>query len=124
VGDSLIEPFWPEGTGIGQGFLRYPVLWPVQYFKQFCQHFLDITFFSVLDTAWMLKRYFEGEDELAVKFSIKYISYIFTVVVSNICIFRKASQQTTRAYFPVVMPMLDIFKRLLTKTETFILRHP
>jgi len=22
VGDSLIEPFWPEGTGIGQGFLR------------------------------------------------------------------------------------------------------
>ncbi len=27
VGDSLIEPFWPEGTGIGQGFLRYPILY-------------------------------------------------------------------------------------------------
>ena len=32
VGDSLLEPFWPEGTGIGRGFL------------------------GVLDTAWMLKR--------------------------------------------------------------------
>jgi len=36
VGDSLLEPFWPEGTGIGQGFL------------------------SVLDTAWMVKRYFQN----------------------------------------------------------------
>jgi hypothetical protein len=27
VGDSLIEPFWPEGTGIGQGFLRYLILY-------------------------------------------------------------------------------------------------
>ena len=40
VGDSLIEPFWPEGTGIGQGFL------------------------SVLDTAWMVRRWAEmGERE-------------------------------------------------------------
>ena len=37
VGDSLIEPFWPEGTGVGQGFL------------------------GVLDTAWMLKRWGELE---------------------------------------------------------------
>jgi len=36
VGDSLLEPFWPEGTGIGQGFL------------------------GVLDTAWMIRRYFEN----------------------------------------------------------------
>ena len=35
VGDSLIEPFWPDGTGIGQGFL------------------------SVLDTAWLTKRWLE-----------------------------------------------------------------
>ena len=35
VGDSLMEPFWPEGTGIGRGFL------------------------SVLDTAWMVKRFLE-----------------------------------------------------------------
>ena len=40
VGDSLIEPFWPDGTGIGQGFL------------------------SVLDTAWMVRRWAEmGERE-------------------------------------------------------------
>ena len=35
VGDSLMEPFWPEGTGIGRGFL------------------------SVLDTAWLTKRWVE-----------------------------------------------------------------
>ena len=33
VGDSLMEPFWPEGTGIGRGFL------------------------GVLDTAWMVRRF-------------------------------------------------------------------
>ena len=38
VGDSLIEPFWPDGTGIGQGFL------------------------SVLDTAWMIRRWAEMEE--------------------------------------------------------------
>ncbi|XP_023330453.1 F-actin-monooxygenase MICAL2 [Eurytemora carolleeae] len=38
VGDSLLEPFWPEGTGIGQGFL------------------------GTFDTAWMVKRYFENTD--------------------------------------------------------------
>ena len=38
VGDSLIEPFWPDGTGIGQGFL------------------------SVLDTAWMVRRWAEMEE--------------------------------------------------------------
>ena len=32
VGDSLLEPFWPEGTGVGRGFL------------------------GVLDTAWMISR--------------------------------------------------------------------
>jgi len=36
VGDSLLEPFWPEGTGIGQGFL------------------------GVMDTSWMIKRFFEN----------------------------------------------------------------
>jgi len=35
VGDSLMEPFWPEGTGIGRGFL------------------------SVFDTAWLVKRFLE-----------------------------------------------------------------
>merc|ERR1712098_333252 len=35
VGDSLMEPFWPEGTGIGRGFL------------------------SVMDTAWLVKRFLE-----------------------------------------------------------------
>ena len=35
VGDSLMEPFWPEGTGIGRGFL------------------------SVFDTAWLVKRFIE-----------------------------------------------------------------
>jgi len=35
VGDSLIEPFWPEGTGIGRGFL------------------------SVFDTAWLVKKIIE-----------------------------------------------------------------
>jgi hypothetical protein len=39
VGDSLIEPFWPEGTGIGQGFL------------------------SVFDTAWMIRRYLNNDDQ-------------------------------------------------------------
>ena len=39
VGDSLIEPFWPDGTGIGQGFL------------------------SVLDTAWMIRRWAELEEK-------------------------------------------------------------
>ena len=38
VGDSLIEPFWPDGTGIGQGFL------------------------SVLDSAWMVRRWAEMEE--------------------------------------------------------------
>ena len=38
VGDSLIQPFWPDGTGVGQGFL------------------------SVLDTAWMVKRWAEVEE--------------------------------------------------------------
>ena len=37
VGDSLMEPFWPEGTGIGRGFL------------------------SVLDTAWLTRRWLEVE---------------------------------------------------------------
>ena len=35
IGDSLMEPFWPEGTGIGRGFL------------------------SVFDTAWFVKRFIE-----------------------------------------------------------------
>ena len=40
VGDSLLEPFWPEGTGIGRGFL------------------------GVLDTAWMVRRFcLEGEGD-------------------------------------------------------------
>ena len=40
VGDSLLEPFWPEGTGIGRGFL------------------------GVLDTAWMMRRFcLEGEGD-------------------------------------------------------------
>ena len=38
VGDSLCEPFWPEGTGIGRGFL------------------------SVLDTAWLVRRWVEEGD--------------------------------------------------------------
>ena len=37
VGDSLMEPFWPEGTGIGRGFL------------------------SVLDTAWLTRRWLEAD---------------------------------------------------------------
>ena len=37
VGDSLMEPFWPEGTGIGRGFL------------------------SVLDMAWLTRRWLEVE---------------------------------------------------------------
>jgi len=36
VGDSLVQPFWPEGTGIGKAFL------------------------SVLDTAWIIKNMSEG----------------------------------------------------------------
>lgn len=35
VGDSLMEPFWPEGTGIGRGFL------------------------SVMDTAWLARRWLQ-----------------------------------------------------------------
>ena len=42
VGDSLIEPFWPEGTGIGRGFL------------------------SVFDTAWMIRRYLRNDDHYEV----------------------------------------------------------
>ena len=42
VGDSLIEPFWPEGTGIGRGFL------------------------SVFDTAWMIRRYLNNDDQYEV----------------------------------------------------------
>ncbi|CAL4074165.1 unnamed protein product [Meganyctiphanes norvegica] len=38
VGDSLLEPFWPQGTGCGRGFL------------------------SALDTCWLLKRW--AADEL------------------------------------------------------------
>ena len=37
VGDSLMEPFWPEGTGIGRGFL------------------------SVLDTAWLVSRWSQAD---------------------------------------------------------------
>ena len=37
VGDSLMEPFWPEGTGIGRGFL------------------------SVLDTAWLTRRWLQAD---------------------------------------------------------------
>ena len=41
VGDSLMQPFWPEGLGISRGFL------------------------SVLDTAWMVKRFcMEPNDQL------------------------------------------------------------
>ncbi|KAL5479226.1 hypothetical protein EMCRGX_G022722 [Ephydatia muelleri] len=36
AGDSLLEPFWPKGTGCGQGFL------------------------SAMDTAWMIQRLGEG----------------------------------------------------------------
>jgi len=39
VGDSLMEPFWPEGTGIGRGFL------------------------GVLDTAWMVRRFCQEPGE-------------------------------------------------------------
>ena len=42
IGDSLIEPFWPEGTGIGRGFL------------------------SVFDTAWMIRRYLNKDDQYEV----------------------------------------------------------
>ena len=37
VGDSLLEPFWPQGTGCARGFL------------------------SVANSAWMFKKYFQGE---------------------------------------------------------------
>jgi len=41
VGDSLLEPFWPDGLGISRGFL------------------------SVFDTAWMIKKFSSGvEDEI------------------------------------------------------------
>merc|ERR1719481_516048 len=41
VGDSLVEPFWPEGLGISRGFL------------------------SVFDTAWMAKRFStESKDQV------------------------------------------------------------
>jgi len=42
VGDSLLEPFWPDGLGISRGFL------------------------SVFDTAWMIKRFSstEAEDQM------------------------------------------------------------
>merc|ERR1712020_881530 len=37
VGDSLLEPFWPEGTGCARGFL------------------------SCLDTAWLLRQWALGQ---------------------------------------------------------------
>ena len=40
VGDSLLEPFWPEGTGCARGFL------------------------SAFNAAWMLRRYAEGQRTL------------------------------------------------------------
>ena len=39
VGDSLVEPFGPEGLGISKGFL------------------------SVFDTAWMAKRFKKGSED-------------------------------------------------------------
>ena len=36
VGDSLLEPFWPEGTGCARGFL------------------------SCMDAAWMFRRWVQG----------------------------------------------------------------
>ena len=40
VGDSLVEPFGPEGLGISKGFLR------------------------VFDTAWMAERFKKGSEDL------------------------------------------------------------
>ncbi|XP_068590118.1 protein-methionine sulfoxide oxidase mical3b-like isoform X1 [Cebidichthys violaceus] len=40
VGDSLVEPFWPMGTGIARGFL------------------------AALDSAWMIQRWSQGEAPL------------------------------------------------------------
>ena len=37
VGDSLLEPFWPEGTGCARGFL------------------------SAIDAAWMFRRWANGK---------------------------------------------------------------
>uniref|UniRef100_A0A8C2WT43 F-actin monooxygenase n=1 Tax=Cyclopterus lumpus TaxID=8103 RepID=A0A8C2WT43_CYCLU len=42
VGDSLLEPFWPMGTGIARGFL------------------------AALDSAWMVQRWSQGEAPLEV----------------------------------------------------------
>ena len=41
VGDSLLEPFWPQGTGCARGFL------------------------SVANTAWMLKKVFQGRSQFS-----------------------------------------------------------
>ena len=38
VGDSLLEPFWPQGTGAARGFL------------------------SALDAAWMFRRWVAAPD--------------------------------------------------------------
>merc|ERR1711935_825776 len=40
VGDSLIQPFWPEGTGVGRGFL------------------------SVMDTAWLIKQFCDKRQDV------------------------------------------------------------
>jgi hypothetical protein len=42
VGDSLLEPFWPMGTGLARGFL------------------------SVFDGAWMMRRFAKGHDRLSI----------------------------------------------------------
>ena len=42
VGDSLLQPFWPEGTGCARGFL------------------------SAMNAAWMLKRYAEGRKTMQI----------------------------------------------------------
>jgi len=40
VGDSLIQPFWPEGTGVGRGFLS--VMDSAWLIKQYCERRLDV----------------------------------------------------------------------------------
>ena len=86
VGDSLLEPFWPEGTGIGRGFL------------------------GVLDTAWMVRRFcLEGEGDRVyevIREREKLYSLLRWVIgrlihscIVNDCFFRQTTDSRLKGHF-------------------------
>ena len=92
VGDSLLEPFWPEGTGCARGFL------------------------SSMDAAWMFRRWVQGRhnplDIICERENIyRYICIVILVYLIDACMVLKFSILLNIFFEKIYGPHTEEWKR-------------